>query len=182
METSRASCTGRASWSTAYESITPERHYSNIITLNDTFCTCPPCGRSGHSAHLYRGTVGGLPPSACGGDGSQSRCFCDVRDVVPAMVALLDEPEHHGRVFNVGSNQPMTISALAEFVREELGGESEIRNVPYEEAFSDGFDDLQAREPDLKRVKEAIGFAPRIGLDQTIRDLADSMGRGKVRG
>ena len=116
------------------------------------------------------------------GDGSQSRCFCDVRDVVPAMVALLDEPEHHGRVFNVGSNQPMTISALAEFVREELGGESEIRNVPYEEAFSDGFDDLQAREPDLKRVKEAIGFAPRIGLDQTVRDLADSMGRGKVRG
>ena len=116
------------------------------------------------------------------GDGSQSRCFCDVRDVVPAMVALLDDPEHHGRVFNVGSDRPMSISALAEFVRDELGGDSEIRRVPYAEAFSDGFDDLQAREPDLKRVKEAIGFEPRIALDQTVRDLAESIGRGKVRG
>jgi UDP-glucose 4-epimerase len=98
------------------------------------------------------------------------------------MVALLDDSEHHGKVFNVGSNHPMSITALAEFVRNELGGDSEIRNVPYEEAFSDGFDDLQAREPDLKRVKDAIGFEPRIGLDQTVRDLADSIGRGKVRG
>ena len=108
------------------------------------------------------------------GDGTQSRCFCDVRDVVPAIVRLFDDPENHGRVYNIGSDSPVTIGELAEFVRSRLDSDSPIRRIPYEEAFNSGFDDLRAREPDLTRIRQAIGFRPAIGLEQTIDDLAAS--------
>ena len=108
------------------------------------------------------------------GDGRQSRCFCDVRDVVPAIVRLFDDPRNHGRVYNIGSDTPVTIGDLAECVRDRLGSDSPIRHVPYEQAFNPGFDDLRAREPDLTRIREAIGFEPAIELERTIDDLAAS--------
>ena len=108
------------------------------------------------------------------GDGTQSRCFCDVRDVVPAIVQLFDDPANHGRVYNIGSDTPVTIADLAECVRSRLDSDSPIRLIPYEEVFDSGFDDLRAREPDLTRIREAIGFRPAIGLERTIDDLAAS--------
>jgi len=106
------------------------------------------------------------------GDGKQSRCFCDVRDVVAALPTLLETRACHGRVFNLGHDEPISIRALAELVVETLGSSSRIRHLAYEEAFKPGFDDLEVRRPDLGRIREAIGFAPRIPLKQTIRDLA----------
>ena len=106
------------------------------------------------------------------GDGTQSRCFCDVRDVVPALVRLLGDGRHAGRVFNIGRDAPISIRALAEAVLRTLDRKASIRFVPYEEAFTAGFDDLLVRQPDLRRIREAIGFAPSITLEQTIRDIA----------
>jgi len=106
------------------------------------------------------------------GTGLQSRCFCDVRDAVTALPKLLETPACHGRVFNLGHDRVITIAALAELVISTLGSSSRVRMVPYEEAFAAGFDDLQVRQPDLTRIREAIGFEARIPLERTIRDLA----------
>lgn len=114
------------------------------------------------------------------GDGTQSRCFCDVRDVVRAMPRLLETPACHGRVFNLGSDRPITILELAEMVRRVLGSSSEVVLVPYSEAYPEGYEDLRYRRPDLARVREAIGFEPGIGLEQTIRDFAAAIGRGEI--
>jgi UDP-glucose 4-epimerase len=106
------------------------------------------------------------------GDGMQSRCFCDVRDVVRVLPRLVETPACHGRVFNIGREEPITIRALAELVVSTLGSPSAIRMVPYDQAFAAGFDDLLVRQPDLSRIRAAVGFAPEIPLVQTIRDLA----------
>ncbi|MFG0283265.1 MAG: NAD-dependent epimerase/dehydratase family protein [Phycisphaerales bacterium JB039] len=106
------------------------------------------------------------------GDGAQSRCFCDVRDVAPALPRLLRAPAAAGRVFNVGSDRSITIQALAELVIRQTGSRSGIIHVPFEQAYASGFEDLLRRQPDLARIREAIGFAPAIPLEQTIRDIA----------
>jgi UDP-glucose 4-epimerase len=106
------------------------------------------------------------------GDGTQSRCFCDVRDVVGALPRLLSDPRCRGRVFNLGREEPITILDLAHLVIRTLGSSSRVRVVPYEQAFAAGFDDLMVRQPDLTRIREAIQFTPVIPLEQTIRDIA----------
>lgn len=112
------------------------------------------------------------------GDGTQTRCFCDVRDVVRALPRLLETPACLGRVFNLGSDHPITILELAEMVRRVLGSSSPVVRVPYSEAYPEGYEDLRHRRPDLARVRETIGFEPVIGLEQTIRDIADAIGQG----
>ena len=109
------------------------------------------------------------------GSGRQVRCFCDVRDVVRALPALVSEPACHGSAFNVGSDLPMSIGDLARLVVSTLGSRSEIVQIPYAEAFGPEFEDLQVRVPDVSRVREAIGFRPRIPLEQTIRDIAEHL-------
>jgi UDP-glucose 4-epimerase len=109
------------------------------------------------------------------GDGRQSRCFCDARDVVPALPRLLLNPACHGRVFNIGSDRDITILALAETVIRTLGSRSQVQLVPYADAYPSGFEDLRHRRPDLARVREATGFEPVLTLEQTIVDIAESM-------
>lgn len=111
-------------------------------------------------------------PLAVHGDGAQVRCFCDVRDVVPALQRLLETPLCGGRVFNLGSDHEITINDLAKTVIKTLGSPSDIRMVPYDRAFGEGFEDLRRRRPDLRRVREAIGFSPAIPLERTILDIA----------
>jgi len=106
------------------------------------------------------------------GDGGQTRCFCDVRDVVGVLGEMLSNPRCIGQVLNVGRDETITIRGLAELVRETLGSASRIVCIPYEEAFGEGFDDLRDRRPDLTRLREATGFSPKIPLEQTIRDVA----------
>ena len=111
------------------------------------------------------------------GDGTQSRCFCDVRDVIEALPRLLATPPCAGRVFNLGNDAPVQIRALAELVRSTLHSQSTIEHVPYEEAFGAGFDDLRERKPDLTRIRQAVGFRPASPLVQTILDLANDISR-----
>ncbi len=112
------------------------------------------------------------------GDGRQSRCFCDVRDVVEVLPRILAAPRCHGRVLNLGSDETIEIRALAELVRDTLGSDSPIVHLSYEQAFGEGFDDLRERRPDLTRIQEATGFRPRVSLVQTIRDLAAALRQG----
>ncbi len=109
------------------------------------------------------------------GDGKQTRCFCDVRDVVDVLPRLVSDPACCGHVFNVGSDESISIGQLAEMVKTSLGSQSEIRSIPYDEAFGSGFDDLRDRRPDLTRLCQAVGFSPRYTLEQTIRDIAADM-------
>ncbi len=114
------------------------------------------------------------------GDGRQTRCFCDVRDVVETLPKLLEEPACDGGVFNLGGDRPMEIRALAELVKRTLRSDSPIVHVPYERAFGPGFDDMRHRQPSLDRVRLAVGFSPRTGLEQTILDVAAGM-RARAR-
>ncbi len=109
------------------------------------------------------------------GDGAQSRCFCDVRDVVAAIPKLLRNQDCHGRVFNLGSDRPISIAELASLVIDTLGSTSTIEFVPYADAYPPGFEDLKHRRPDLSRVREAIAFEPRTDLAATIADLATAI-------
>lgn len=109
------------------------------------------------------------------GDGSQSRCFCDVRDVAGALPALIASPECTGRVLNLGSDRSITIRELAELVLRVTESSSHLALVPYAAAYAQGFEDLLVRRPDLTRVREAIGFQARVPLEQTIRDVAASL-------
>lgn len=105
------------------------------------------------------------------GDGTQSRCFCDVRDVVRAVLGLLDEPRAVGEIFNVGSQAEITIRALAERVLARAESRSEIVTIPYDQAYAKGFEDMHRRVPSIEKIKAAIGWEPTIGLDQTLDDV-----------
>ncbi len=112
------------------------------------------------------------------GDGSQTRCFCDVRDVAAAMPRVLGEPACLGRVFNLGSDRSLSIRELAEMVVRVVGSRSTVRLVPYSQAYAPGFEDLRDRKPDLARIREAIGFLPRWSLEETIRDVVEWIRQG----
>ena len=114
------------------------------------------------------------------GDGRQTRCFCDVRDVTEVLPRLLRSPSCRGRVFNVGSDRSVSITELAELVIGVLGSRSRTRLIPYDQAYSAGFEDLRKREPQLRRIREAVGFRPRFTLEQTILDIAASLRDGVV--
>mgnify|MGYP000879397073 CR=1 FL=1 len=105
------------------------------------------------------------------GDGSQSRCFCNVRDTVRAVVALAAAPAAVGEIYNVGSQDEISILALAERVRARTGAQAPITLVPYDEAYEKGFEDMQRRVPSLDKIGAAIGWAPTVALDQTLDEV-----------
>jgi len=102
------------------------------------------------------------------GDGSQSRSFTYVGDVVKAMVALINEPRAVGQVFNIGNGNEITIGALAEKVKKMTGSSSDIVKVPYEKAYEAGFEDMPRRVPDISRIRALIGYEPTVELDETL--------------
>ena len=104
------------------------------------------------------------------GDGQQTRCFCYVSDTVEALVRLQGCAAAHGRVFNVGSTEEISIRDLAHRVIATLGSSSAIEFVPYSRAYEPGFDDMRRRKPVIERMAEMIGFRPRTSL-QTIIEL-----------
>jgi UDP-glucose 4-epimerase len=107
------------------------------------------------------------------GDGSQRRCFCDVRDVVRALVGLIDMTDAPVRTYNVGGTEETTIVGLAERVLTITGSSAPIRFIPYDEAYPPGFEDMQRRIPDTTRINELLGWKPEFGLDEIIASVAD---------
>jgi len=103
------------------------------------------------------------------GDGTQSRCFGYVGDVVGQLVALAEKPEAVGEVFNVGNDrEEVTILDLARRVKERTSSKSEIVLVPYEKAYEEGFEDMSRRVPDLSKLRRLTGYEPTVGLDEII--------------
>ncbi|MGH3995278.1 MAG: NAD-dependent epimerase/dehydratase family protein, partial [Pseudonocardiaceae bacterium] len=113
-------------------------------------------------------------PITVHGDGRQRRCFCHVKDVVRAMADLMETDQAVGEVFNIGSTEEITILDLAERVRKACDSESEIRLVPYEEAYEEGFEDMRRRVPDITKIRELLGWRPTKALDQILADVIES--------
>jgi UDP-glucose 4-epimerase len=105
------------------------------------------------------------------GDGTQSRCFTHVRDTVAALVGLSESNDTVGNVYNVGSEDSVTILELAERVIERAGSDSEVCLVPYEEAYGEGFEELGSRRPDCSEINATIGWMPTLSVDDAIDDL-----------
>lgn len=116
------------------------------------------------------------------GTGQQSRCFGHVRDAVEAVLRLIATPTAVGGVFNVGSDEEVSILRLAELVRAEAQSSSEIVFVPYAEAYAEGFEDLERRVPDLARLERVTGYRPRTPLRDIVADVvADQRARLALR-
>jgi UDP-glucose 4-epimerase len=103
------------------------------------------------------------------GDGTQSRSFTYVGDVVDALVTLMATPAAVGQVLNIGNPHEISIRALAERVRALAGSHSSIVSIPYDEAYEEGFEDMPRRVPDIARIHALIGFEPRVPLDEIIQ-------------
>jgi UDP-glucose 4-epimerase len=102
------------------------------------------------------------------GDGTQSRSFTFVGDVVGALARLVLEPAAVGQVFNVGNSQEVSILELAERVRAITGSKSPIVTIPYDQAYESGFEDMPRRVPDTSRLRALIGFEPKVQLDEIL--------------
>ena len=107
------------------------------------------------------------------GDGKQSRCFGYVGDVVGALMKLMDDESAVGEVFNIGSNQEISIMDLARKVKELTNSESEIVLVPYDEAYEEGFEDMPRRIPDISKVNAQVGFRPEMSLEGILKSVID---------
>jgi len=120
-------------------------------------------------------------PLVVHGTGKQSRCFLHVSDAVGALIKLIEHPQAVGDVFNLGSQEEVTIEELARRVLAITTSSSAITYVPYEEAYEEGFEDMPRRVPDITKISRLIGFRVTIPLDGIIRDVVASL-RGRVPG
>jgi UDP-glucose 4-epimerase len=129
-------------------------------------------GRYGMVVPTFVGQALSGRPLTVFGDGTQTRCFCHVADVVRALVDLmaLGEPAY-GEVFNVGSQEEISMLELADRVRELTRSESALQVIPYDAAYEAGFEDMPRRYPDIAKVKAAIGWEPTCSLEEILGDV-----------
>jgi len=112
-------------------------------------------------------------PMTVFGDGTQSRSFTHVKDVVGALVELVNEPSAIGQVINIGNTEEVTIGRLAERIRELTGSRSPITLIPYDEAYESGFEDMPRRVPDLSKITAMIGYKPKHTLEDILVQVID---------
>ena len=174
--------TSRSRWAYAASKMVDEflglaygREYALPVVIVRLFNTVGPrqSGRYGMVIPRFVSQALSSEPITVYGDGSQSRCFCDVADVVRAVVGLAEHPDAPGQVYNVGGTESITIRALAERVRDLAGSTSEIVHVPYEEAYAPGFEDMARREPDVGRIRELLAWQPRVPLNDILQRTID---------
>jgi UDP-glucose 4-epimerase len=108
------------------------------------------------------------------GDGSQTRCFCHVRDTIRALAALMDDRSTSGEIYNVGSTESVTISELAARVLELTGGRSQVVYIPYEQVYGQGIEDMLHRRPSIEKIRSAVGWEPTRTLDEILRDVVST--------
>ena len=109
------------------------------------------------------------------GDGNQTRCFAHVYDVIDAILAIAFSDNTIGKVINIGNNFEISINGLAQKIIAETGSKSEVLYVPYEEAYGDGFEDMERRVPNIELIKELVGWEPMRDLSTIIRDISAEM-------
>lgn len=123
--------------------------------------------------NFVRAALTGKPLTVYG-DGTQSRCFCHVGDTVGALAQLIERPEAVGGVFNIGSEEEISIGALARLVKSMTRGPSPIQLISYEEAYEAGFEDMQRRVPDTSKLKKLLGFRTTYNIRQTVQSVIDA--------
>jgi UDP-glucose 4-epimerase len=172
--------TDKARWgyatSKALDEFLALAHYQETrlpVVLVRLFNTVGPrqTGRYGMVIPNFVSQALGGEPLTVFGDGTQRRCFAHVGDVVPALAQLMSSPTAFGRVFNIGSNEEVSIGALANRVLQMTGSKSPVSLVAYGQAYPPGFEDMERRVPDLRRIGEAIGYQTRKKLDDILRDV-----------
>jgi UDP-glucose 4-epimerase len=145
------------------------------VVIVRLFNTCGPrqTGKYGMVVPRFvkQALLGG--PMTVYGDGGQSRCFASVFDVIDGIMGLHDSDAVLGRVFNVGNDEEVKIIDLAKRVKELTGSSSPIEFVPYDKAYVRGFEDMMRRVPDLSRIRETIGYQPRVTLSEIIKSVID---------
>ena len=174
--------TSRSRWAYAASKMVDEflglaygREYELPVVILRLFNTVGPrqTGRYGMVIPRFIHQALNGDPITVYGDGTQSRCFCDVADVVPAIIGLAEHPDSPGRVFNVGGTESISILALAERIRDLTASVSEIVQVSYEEAYAPGFEDMARREPDIGRVSQLLGWYPRVPFREILQRTID---------
>ena len=105
------------------------------------------------------------------GDGDQSRCFCNVKDVVEGITRLAEHPDALGQIFNLGNAEEISIRQLAQKVKEITGSGSDIVYIPYDLAYEEGFEDMRRRVPDITKAKSLIGFHPKVTLEESLMEI-----------
>jgi len=113
-------------------------------------------------------------PMTVYGDGSQSRCFGFVKDVVRALVALMERPESAGQIYNIGASTEISILELAKRVKEITGSNSPIVLIPYADAYDSGYQDMPRRIPDTSKLRSLVGFAPTTDIDEIVDSVMRS--------
>lgn len=153
------------------------RQYGLDVAIVRLFNTVGPrqTGRYGMVVPNLVGQALRGEPLTVYGDGQQTRCFSYVADVVPALVRIAEAPAARGQAFNLGGSTEISILALAERIVALLGSTSEIRLVPYEEAYGEGYEDMRRRVPDNTRAHHLVGFKPTTTVDTIIFKVARSM-------
>ena len=112
------------------------------------------------------------------GDGTQTRCFAHVYDVVDAVMAIAFAENTIGRVINIGNDFEISINSLAKRIIEEIGSKSEIVHVPYSEAYGEGFEDMERRVPNIDLINQLVGWKPQRDLSTMIADISSEMQKG----
>ncbi|MBC8415721.1 MAG: GDP-mannose 4,6-dehydratase [Candidatus Cloacimonetes bacterium] len=105
------------------------------------------------------------------GDGKQTRCFGDVADITDGMIKLMNTKKAEGQIFNIGTDEEITIEALAQKIKKMTGSRSKIEFIKYEDAYEEGFEDMRHRKPDLAKIKEYIDYKPKFNLGQILERI-----------
>jgi UDP-glucose 4-epimerase len=153
------------------------------VTIIRCFNTCGPRQTGAYGMVIPNMVLRALrnEPILVYGDGQQSRCFSAVFDVVRGVLLLSDAPSTLGEIFNIGTNEEVTVGQLAARIKELCGSTSPIELVPYEQIYGRSFEDMRRRVPDLTKIHKFVGYRPSIVLDDLlesiIRDVCEQMGR-----
>ena len=158
-------------------SLAYQREYDLPVVPFRLFNTVGPrqTGRYGMVIPRFVGQALRGEPITVYGDGTQSRCFCDVSDAVEAIIGLAQHPEAPGQVYNIGGSEEVTIRELAERVKVVSESGSEIVHIPYTEAYARGFEDMRRRVPDTSRIQALLGWRPQLSLDQILVRVRDDL-------
>jgi UDP-glucose 4-epimerase len=123
--------------------------------------------------NFVRAALSGRPLTVFG-DGKQSRCFCHVSDTVDALSRLIEHPEAVGQIYNIGGNEEISIERLARLVKLMTDSASPIQFIPYEEAYEEGFEDMQRRVPDISKIQALLNFRTTYDTRQIVQSVIDS--------
>jgi UDP-glucose 4-epimerase len=153
------------------------------VTIVRCFNTCGPRQTGAYGMVIPSMVLRALrdEPILVYGDGQQSRCFSAVSDVVRGTLLLADCEAAKGEIFNIGTDEEVTITRLAERIRARCDSSSTVECVPYEQIYGRSFEDMRRRVPDLTKIRRIVGYRPEVGLeallDSVVRDTCEQMGR-----